>query len=95
MNKQIEKACKVGDLVEVKRLKASGVDIHAGDDLAFRWASLKGHLNIVKYLVENGADIHSCDDCALRWSSEKGHLDVVNYFKQQLRKEKLVVLLAD
>ena len=95
MNKELEQASIGGNLETVKRLHASGVNIHANKDMALSLASLNGHLPVVKYLVENGADIHAGDEQAFRYASDNGHLDVVSYLKNQLRKEKLEVLLAD
>jgi len=60
-------------------LVSLGVDIHAENNRAVRWASEYGHLEVVKYLVSVGADIHAGNDLAVRWASSNGHLEVVKY----------------
>jgi hypothetical protein len=61
----------------IKRLIKEGVNVHADDDYALRWASENRHLEVVKLLVEHGANIHANKDYALRWASHNGHLEVV------------------
>ncbi|MRN60418.1 ankyrin repeat domain-containing protein, partial [Brucella sp. 09RB8918] len=59
-------AASTGDLSEVKRAVALGVDINKGDydkRTALHLAAAEGHENIVKYLVSKGADISTTD----RW----------------------------
>ncbi len=59
-----------------------GANIHRYNDIALRYSSGNGHLEIVKYLVElkpDGANIHANDDLALRNSSGNGHLEIVKY----------------
>ena len=58
---------------------ATGADIHADDDRAFRYSVSRGCLDVVKFLVSEGADIHVYDDGALRFAAENGHLDVVKF----------------
>ena len=72
-------ACRVGNLNEVKRLVASGADIHAWCDFALRRAAWKGHLEVVKRLVECGADIHAEEDYAIRMAAKYGRLEIVKY----------------
>ena len=73
-----------GDLSQLKSLIIKGVDIHARDDYAFRWAARNGHLEVVKYLVEDcDADVHAYDDHAVRWSAERGHLEIVKYLVEE------------
>ncbi len=57
-------------------LKA-GVDVHARDDYALRWASRYGYEKVVELLLKAGADVHADNDYALRWASENGHEKVV------------------
>ena len=52
-------------------------------DLALKWASKNGHLDIVKYLVEIGASVHSQHDWALIEASHYGHLEVVKYLVKE------------
>ena len=69
------------NLKVIKRLVKQGADIHAGDDVALRWAAEYGHLDVVKFLVKQGADIHAGDDAALRWAARYDHLDVVKFLE--------------
>jgi ankyrin repeat protein len=73
------KACKVGNLEEVKRLEEEGADIRIGRQAILRWAVLEGNLELVKYLVENGADIHAKDEYVINYAVESGHLEVIKY----------------
>jgi len=76
-------AAEKGNLELIKKLVEQGVDVHARDDAALRWAAESGHLDVVKYLVEQGANVHAGDDLALRWAAGNGHLDVVKYLVEQ------------
>jgi len=73
------KACKVGNLEEVKRLEEEDANKRIGRQAILRWAVLEGNLELVKYLVENGADIHAENEKALRWAAYNGHSGVVKY----------------
>ncbi len=79
INKQLTKAVQNGDFELIKSLLKEGLNIHASNEEALKWASNNGHLEVVKYLVEKGADIHAKDNTALRWAAENGHLEVVKY----------------
>src|SRR5581483_4082882 len=46
-----------------------GVDIHADNNRAVRYASTNGHLSIVQYLVSVGADIHAYNEYAVNCAS--------------------------
>ena len=77
---ELIEACSKGNLDEVRALVEQGVDIHYWNDIAFRWASENGHLEIVKYLYDvGGVDIHVHNDLAFQWASQHGHLEVVKY----------------
>ena len=56
-----------------------GVNLHAKNDYALRWAAENGHLEVVKCLVEHGADIHAYNEEALRFAASQGFLEVVEY----------------
>jgi ankyrin repeat protein len=77
-------ACKTGDITTLKSLDFSKINIHAGDEWAFRLTCINGHLNIVKFLIslepEYGRiDIHARDENAFRWSCYNGHLSIVQF----------------
>ena len=60
LNKMMINMAKEGNIKGTEYfLTEKGVDIHAGDDNALRWASYNGHLEVVKYLVQNDANIHA------------------------------------
>ena len=71
------KAIDEGDIVTLRRLIENGVDIHANDAYALRWAAQNGHFDVVKLLLDNGADIHAFCDYALGRAAENGHFDVM------------------
>jgi ankyrin repeat protein len=54
-----------------------GVDIHAHNDIALRYAAYNGHTETVKLLLDRKADIHAVDDWALGAAAEHGHTDTV------------------
>ena len=76
-------AAKNGDLKKVAFSLQSGVDIHAENDKALRWASNHGHEEVVRLLLEQGADVHAESDEALRWASGCGHEAVVRLLLEQ------------
>ena len=51
------------------------------NEYAFRWACVKGHLEVAKWLIETfeGIDIHAENDQAFRWACENGHLEVARW----------------
>lgn len=57
----------------------NGADIHEGDNVALRYASNEGHIEVVKLLVKHGADIHARDNSSLRYAARYGHLEVVKH----------------
>ncbi len=79
VNEMLIEMVNEGSVNGVSMMLSKGADIHAHDDLALRWGSKNGYLEVVKYLVEHGANIHAQNDQSLRWASEKGHLEVVKY----------------
>ena len=79
MNNEFIEACKEGVLHKVSEILDKGVDIHVQNDLALRFASQRGHLEIVKFLVDRGADIHAINDMAVQWASQNGHLEIVKF----------------
>lgn len=62
-------AASAGDLSEIKRAVALGVDINKSDydkRTALHLAAAEGHEDIVKYLIRKGADINAID----RWGKK-------------------------
>jgi len=86
------KACKVGNLEEVKKLEGEGADIHIGREEILRWAVLEGNLELVKFLVENGADVREVNIEEL--VSGRKYKDVLYLLLDRLSKEELMPLLV-
>ncbi|KAJ3081405.1 hypothetical protein HK102_002363 [Quaeritorhiza haematococci] len=57
-------------------LTETQMDVHIGNDCAFRCAAHMGHYEVVRLLVDAGADIHAQDDEALRAAAEKGFVEI-------------------
>jgi uncharacterized protein len=81
-------AAKAGDLDEVRRLVATGADVHTrAEDIAgytaLMMASGRGHTELVRFLLDRGADIDArtlgTRATALMMASEKGHAEVVRF----------------
>ena len=83
VNEMLIEMANEGSVNGVLMMLSKGADIHTDNDLALRWGSKNGYLEIVRYLTEKGADIHVFDDLALRWGSREGHLDVVKYLTEK------------
>ncbi len=54
-------AAKKGDIKEIEKLIASGVDANEADTLAspLHWAAMNGHVDVVKLLIANGANLEA------------------------------------
>lgn len=82
----LQRACKKGDLSDVKRLIKMGASANECDFGGFSClheAALAGHTSIVKYLIEHGADVNkqSLDvadaETPLMDAAENQHIDIV------------------
>lgn len=63
-------------------LHSIGANVHAGDDIPFRWASGEGHLKIVKFLWSvGGVNVHAQDNHAMRWATANGQPEVIEFLK--------------
>ena len=78
-------ACKYGKL-DVIKILLPYVDPTARDNLAIRWASYNGHLEVVKCLLtiegSRRVDPTACDNFAIRLARQNGHLEVVKLLKE-------------
>jgi len=77
MDNDLLKACKNGNLDDVKYLVSLGCDPKVNNNYAIRHASSYGHLKVVKYLVSVGCDPKACNNWAILDASAHGYLDVV------------------
>jgi ankyrin repeat protein len=58
----------------------------ADNNLAIRWASDRGHIDIVNRLLEDlRVDPSADNNLAIRWASDRGHIDIVNRLLEDLR----------
>lgn len=70
---------QLGHFEMTKFLVESGVDIHAENDGALRWASMDGHYQVCQYLVEQGADPQKVvDDEDISEANKQWAIDFVN-----------------
>ena len=83
-NELLLQSSEAGFLPGMKKALEMGADVHAYNDFALRWASVRGHLDIVEFLLKNGADVHVLDDEALRLASKNDHLNVVELLKKYM-----------
>jgi hypothetical protein len=79
-------ACKEGDLSAAKEYINQGANIHAWNDIALRWAVIKGYLDVVEYLkncekTKKPSSANVADD-AFQWVKE-GHSKISEYLKNR------------
>jgi ankyrin repeat protein len=76
-------ATKSGDVVEVQRLVATGVNVDERDAngaTALHWASCNGHVDVMMALVELSADKDAKDadgDTPLHVAAAYGHVEAI------------------
>lgn len=82
----LQRACKKGDLAEVKKYISMGANANESDFGGFTClheAALAGHTEVVKFLIENGADVNKQakeagdSETPLMDAAENKHLDTV------------------
>ena len=86
---QFNNACKNGNIQKAKTLykirqdDETPIDIHAGDEEAFRWSCGNGHFKIAKWLYHLGQqpdetpiDIHARNDFAFCLGCGNGHFEI-------------------
>lgn len=66
------------DLETFKWMAASGVDLHAGSEYAFRMAIENGYIEVVKYLMNAGTDIHALNDDAFHIAMSCKNTEIIN-----------------
>ena len=87
-------AAHQGDLNEIRKLIAYGVDINQpdyDDRTALHLAAHNGHLNIVKYLINNGADKGVEDFCGNKPvddAKKQKHNDIVEFLTPKRKKNR-------
>ncbi len=85
---ELGSAVQDGQLDDVKKLVAEGVDVNGcvgyeGCDRPLSFAARKGQLEVVKFLVEHGAKINIGSINAVYWAALHGKADVVHYLLSQ------------
>jgi hypothetical protein len=87
-----QSSCRNGQIEIAKWLhKLGGIDIHANNELAFRWSCSEGHIEVAKWLYSlGGVDINALmndntEDDAFQWSCKNGHVKVAKWLYSLLR----------
>ena len=70
-------AARTGNINALQNCLDAGINIHACNDIALRYAVEYNHAEAVIFLLENGADIHSIDNHKLRNSALYGDIPTV------------------
>lgn len=84
---KLQKFCKWGLLADSQKIyeMRPDVNISADDECAFRWACLKGHLEVAQWLISVKPDIvisshiSSHDERVFRMSCHNGHLELAQW----------------
>jgi len=69
-------AVEAGNTDIVRLVIRRGVNVHAKNDEAIRFASMRGYTDIVRLLIDAG-DVHVKNDEAIRFASMHGYTDIV------------------
>ena len=87
-------ASSEGNLCEVKRLYANGIDINEADydgRSPLHLACSNGHISLVKYLVCKGADVKALDRdgrTPLDEAIDNKNKKLIDYLKKEINKKK-------
>jgi len=82
-DRQLIRAAKANDPVQVRKLIAAGGDVNAKDDIqdsAFLYAGAEGFNEVLKLTIEAGADVKATNrygGTALIPASEHGHVETI------------------
>ena len=82
MDSSFIKACKEGNLEEAINIyNKDKPNIHADNDLAFRYACINGYINIAQWLyeLEDKPNIHALDDFAFIYACFYGHINIAQW----------------
>lgn len=79
----LSRACRRGDLEEVKHLIRLRADIFEKDPVTHYYphetACCHGSMEVLKYLVSKGADVTADDNWSIHTAISNGHLNIVKY----------------
>jgi len=79
---EFTRACYYGKMLVAKYIYSKhNINLHTGDEWAFRWACKKGHIEVAKWLFEQDPkiDIHACSEWAFQGACENGHMEVAKW----------------
>lgn len=78
LDERLRKACTSdGDLIEVKSLVESGVEINHDEQCALGYACLDNNFEIAKYLIKKGAKVKGTK--VIRKACRSGNIDLIKY----------------
>ena len=77
-------ACRNGNLELVQKLYSEyNIDVHAGNEGAFRWACYNGHLKVAQWLLslnlDQPIDVHNTNEWVFRNVCEIGNLNMAQW----------------
>lgn len=78
----IKKVMNLNDVATWKYLHKQGIDFTAEHNMALRYATYNGYLEVLKYLHKQGIDITVNNNFAVKVAVQQGHLEVVKYLHE-------------
>ncbi len=75
----IKKIMHLKDVATWKYLHKQGIDFSAEHNMALRYVTYNGYVDVLKYLHKHGVDITVNDNFAVKVAVQQGHLEVVKY----------------